>query len=51
MTEKFVKSTTAGAKLVIMEGDRLFTFPLDTHTEWPLVRASSMAKTLTSRIR
>lgn len=42
MTEKYVKNT-AGAKLVIMEGDQISTFPLDARTEWPLVRASSIA--------
>ena len=42
MTEKYVRNTT-GAKLVIMEGDRIFTFPLDNRPEWPLVRANSAA--------
>ena len=38
MTEMYVKNNT-GAKLVIMEGGNLFTFPLDSRTEWPLGRA------------
>lgn len=44
MTENYVKGNT-GAKLVIMEGNKLFTFPLDSRTEWPLIRASGPVDT------
>lgn len=42
MTERFVKNY-AGAKLVIMEGSKLSVFPLDSQTEWPLIRYSGAA--------
>lgn len=46
MTENYVPSNT-GAKLVVMEGCNLFTFPLDSRPEWPLVRASDPVDTAT----
>lgn len=41
MTEKFVKNNV-GAKLVIMESDKLSIFPLDGRTEWPILRHSGL---------
>lgn len=46
MTENYIKNSV-GAKLVIMENDNIFTFPLDCRTEWPLVRATGSADTST----
>ena len=39
MTEQYVQRSS-GAKLIIMDGNHLFTFPLDSQAEWPVIRAS-----------
>lgn len=43
MTELYVQRSS-GAKLIIMDGGNLFTFPLDSRTEWPIVRASDITQ-------
>lgn len=43
MTENYVKSNS-GAKLVIMEGNNISTFPLDSRSEWRLGRSSGAAE-------
>lgn len=42
MTEQFIRNNT-GARLVIMEENTISTFPLDSRSEWPLVRASDIS--------
>lgn len=41
MTEQFIPHHS-GAKLIIMDGGNLFTFPLEGRSEWPIVRASGI---------